>query len=224
MVAGIQTWAVGSDSRVRRLFRNPSLSAEGKLTATVLIAAVFALQFAGGEAQQLLRYERDSVLNGQVWRLLTAHLVHLGWSHLLLNTAGLIFLLSGFGPSPRHLSVKLFVIALAVSSALLIFEPALDWYVGLSGLLHGLAVLLAFQLWTADRFIAMALCGGVAAKVFWEQVAGSDADLALQIGGEVIVDAHLYGLLAGVACALAAKILERMRDRVLPADNAGERL
>ena len=43
-----------------------------------------------GESGRLaLRYEREAVLQGEYWRLLTGHLVHGTWLHLLLNGAGL---------------------------------------------------------------------------------------------------------------------------------------
>ncbi|MCW8196504.1 rhombosortase [Proteobacteria bacterium 005FR1] len=211
-------------ARITGLSRFSSLSTESIAAVTLLVAAAFAIQLAGLDAQQILRYERQPILDGEVWRLLTGHLVHLGWAHLLLNVAALVFLLFGLGACPPHLSANLIVIAFAVSSGLLIFEPALEWYVGLSGVLHGIAVLVALRLWTADRLIAAALFAGTAAKIVWEQTTGADADLVRQIGGEVIIDAHLYGFLAAIACTLSTVLLARHRHRAGSADNADNRL
>src|SRR5690348_16523483 len=45
----------------------------------------------GGDALRLpLRYDRDAVLHGEVWRLLTGNFVHLGAGHLLEDMAGLV--------------------------------------------------------------------------------------------------------------------------------------
>ncbi|MGH8230318.1 MAG: rhomboid family intramembrane serine protease [Steroidobacteraceae bacterium] len=43
-----------------------------------------------GRAQ--LAYERAGLAQLQFWRLISAHLVHLGWQHTLLNCAGLALL------------------------------------------------------------------------------------------------------------------------------------
>jgi len=39
--------------------------------------------------QLILRYERSSILDGELWRLLSAYLVHGGWEHLWLNIIAL---------------------------------------------------------------------------------------------------------------------------------------
>ncbi|WP_208513795.1 hypothetical protein [Variovorax paradoxus] len=42
----------------------------------VLASLMLALQAGGEPVYEALRYERSAVLGGQLWRLLTAHLVH----------------------------------------------------------------------------------------------------------------------------------------------------
>jgi len=37
-----------------------------------------------------LRYDRLALSIGQIWRLLTSHLVHLNWAHCFLNLFGLL--------------------------------------------------------------------------------------------------------------------------------------
>jgi len=54
----------------------------------VLISTALAL--GGQTVTEALRYQRGAILDGQWWRLISGNLVHLGWSHLLLNLAGLI--------------------------------------------------------------------------------------------------------------------------------------
>jgi len=39
----------------------------------------------GDSANELLRYDRGAIAAGGWWRLLTAHIVHLDASHLVLN-------------------------------------------------------------------------------------------------------------------------------------------
>ena len=56
-----------------------------------LICIVALLAAAGGEAATaLLRYERALLQDGENWRLISGHFVHLGWAHLVLNVTALL--------------------------------------------------------------------------------------------------------------------------------------
>src|SRR5262245_13977247 len=66
------------------------------VTVLILAAAL------GGDAIRMeLRYERAAVFRGELWRLVTGHIVHLGWSHTLLNLAGLALVWMLCGPVLR---------------------------------------------------------------------------------------------------------------------------
>ena len=60
-----------------------------------LAATLVALQASGW--RRALEYRRAAVLHGQLWRLLTGSLVHLGWAHLLRDVTGLLLLWLLFG-------------------------------------------------------------------------------------------------------------------------------
>jgi membrane associated rhomboid family serine protease len=65
------------------------------LTSWAVVAlALLCLAFAAGgdEARELGRYERLAIENGEYWRLVTAHLVHLSAGHLWPNVAALAIL------------------------------------------------------------------------------------------------------------------------------------
>lgn len=146
-----------------------------------------------------LRYER-SLLAAEPWRLFTAHVVHLGWVHLVLNLAGLLLIWALFGRAlrPWAWGAALLVCALAVSLGLWWRDTDLAWYVGLSGVLHGLLVLGALASLPTERRMALLVLVGVAAKLAWEQYSGGDTGTAALVGGAVIVNAHLYGALGGL--------------------------
>src|SRR5690606_7331879 len=80
---------VTQNNRIRRY-----LHALGAPAAGILLMA--ALQAAG--LAHSLRYDRQAILDGEVWRLLSGNLVHLGWSHLWLNAFGLLLVWLLFGP------------------------------------------------------------------------------------------------------------------------------
>jgi rhomboid family GlyGly-CTERM serine protease len=173
--------------------------------AAVLVAVALALALMGAPATQALRYERHAVLAGQVWRLISAHLVHLGWVHAALNAvalAGIAWLLGPLHTSRRWAGLAL-VCALGVSLGLWAFSPRIDWYVGLSGVIHGLAAAGAATLLRQDRTGGRLWLAALAVKLAWEQWQGPASGSLPWLAGATIVDAHLYGAVAGLAGSLA---------------------
>ena len=63
------------------------------------LAVVAAL--AGEPGSLWLRFQADAIWSGEIWRLVTAHLAHLGWSHTLMNMAGLALVWWLVGPLLR---------------------------------------------------------------------------------------------------------------------------
>lgn len=177
--------------------------AESRLAAWGLPAALAAacLLVALTDSWPALRYER-ALLGAEPWRLLTGHLAHLGWMHLALNLAGLaaVWALLGALLRPAAWLAVLLACALGVSGGLYLLDPDLAWYVGLSGVLHGMFVAGALAGLGRARLFHALLLVGVVVKVAYEQVAGADIGSAELVGGAVVVDSHLYGVLAGFAC------------------------
>lgn len=165
----------------------------------VVAIAVFVIGAFGSNVADALRYERSAVLQGQFWRLVTGNLVHIGPTHLALNLAGLA-LVCGLYPktlTARQWSATLFICALTVTLGLLVFSPQIAWYVGLSGVLHGLFVagaLVQFRHGRRSAYVYLVLIG---VKLALELVWGSSAEVSALIGGDVIVVAHLYGAIGG---------------------------
>jgi rhomboid family GlyGly-CTERM serine protease len=168
-----------------------------------LIALAVVLLALGGDAVLMrLRYERHAVLDaGQYWRLLTAHLVHLSYAHAALNLGGLALVPALF---PRHFSTRSWVVialasAMAIDVGFVWNEPQLQWYAGLSGVLHGALAAGAIAWWRKEsKVLASALTVVLVGKLIWEQVFG-----ALPLSGDmpVVVAAHLYGAIGGAAAA-----------------------
>lgn len=164
------------------------------------IATIAALLQATGGAETW-RLARELVLS-EPWRLASGQLVHLGWTHMLMNLAGLGIVWTLFG---RDLQTWQWVGAIlacgaGVSLGLLCLSPGLDWYVGFSGILHGLlAAAVLVRISRQPTTLTALVLIGLAAKLAWELLAGGEADTARLIGGTVVVDAHFYGALAGAA-------------------------
>lgn len=185
------------------------------LFSLTLALACLLLAVAGDAGREWLRYER-ALLPAEPWRLLTAHLVHLGWSHLILNLAGLalIWALVGEHLDPRRWLLVFAISAFAVSGGLWLFDPALRWYVGLSGVLHGLLVAGAVAGIGRRSREMLVLLGLVSVKLAWEQWSGPLPGSEASAGGPVVVDAHLFGALAGLAIGINLQLFSaRSPDR-----------
>ena len=165
----------------------------------VLGGAAFLIMLLGDGAAMGLRYQREAVLEGEIWRLLSGHLVHLGWSHLLMNlmALGLIWALFGDVLSIAAWLLLLLSSALFDGLGLLLMSPEIKWYVGMSGVLHGLFMAGALAAMVSGRRDGLLLLGVLAAKLLWEQFAGPLPGSETGAGGPVVVDAHLYGAIAG---------------------------
>jgi rhomboid family GlyGly-CTERM serine protease len=173
--------------------------------------AIIMVGLAGQDASVWLRYDRQAILAGQIWRLFTGHLVHLGWPHLLVNLAGLalVWALVGSALSNGRWVATSLACALAVGLSLLVLSPTVARYVGLSGVLHGLMAAGALVQLRAGVQRAGWILGVLALKLAWEQMAGPLPGSAATAGGRIIVDAHLYGALAGLLAAWLVPVAMR---------------
>jgi len=85
----------------------------------------------------------------------------------------------------------------------------LIWYVGLSGLLHGLLIAGAIRGIRTQTMESAIMLVAVAGKLIYEQLVGPLPGSEATAGGAVITNAHLYGAIGG---ALAAAILWRRAE------------
>jgi len=167
----------------------------------LVIPFMVLLQAIGPE---YLRYQQDLLEQGQLWRYLSAHWVHVGWMHLLLNALGLVICVSLTHPGWSTARWLLYSVILGIGISLLftLYNPELSDYAGLSGVLFGLYLLSALSLYARDRLIALLIISALVIKVTMEQTGFYDFNSGALIGARVIVDAHLYGLLTAIAIAL----------------------
>jgi rhomboid family GlyGly-CTERM serine protease len=162
----------------------------------------------GGDAgREVLRYQREAIADGEFWRLFFGHLAHLGISHLLLNIAGLLLIWFLVGHRFRNIQwIAIVLICVAgIDLGFWFLDKQLNWYVGLSGLLHGLLLAGAIAGISAAKTESLTILVVVLAKLAWEQIFGPLPGSEASSGGNVIVNAHLYGAIAGVIAALVLR-------------------
>jgi rhomboid family GlyGly-CTERM serine protease len=169
------------------------------------LMALLLLLGAGGEPVRVaLRYDAAAIAAGEGWRLLTGNLVHLGWWHLFLNEMGVLVLVL-LCPEPLPWPVwarRLLLLGLGMSLGLYAFT-ATRWYVGMSGVIHGLFLLGLVRQVVRDRDLIAAGCiAYLVGKIAWEMYSGVPVSDEQAIGGKVLVESHLYGTLSAVLYGL----------------------
>ena len=171
----------------------------------VLLIVMLAIMLGGEHAVALLRYERAAVLDGEVWRLLTGHFAHADGPHLLWNVLGLMLVFALFAReySPGEWLAMMLASTVAIDLGFLVLEPQLGWYVGLSGVLHGLmAAGLAAWLRVRRDPLTVIVTLLFVAKLLWEHLNGPLPLTAGTLSVPVVHEAHTYGAIGGALCAI----------------------
>jgi rhomboid family GlyGly-CTERM serine protease len=187
-------------NRVRPLLQ--SLNCDGRYGWALLGACVLLLlPCLAGEAGRLgLRYDRVAIGAGQLWRLLTGHWVHLSVRHALLNALGLALMWALFARdySPRQWLLIVLGAVLAIDAGLWLWDSTLAWYVGSSGVLHGVMAAGTLAHLVRREPDGWLLAAFLAGKLAWEHLVGP---LPFSGTAQVVVDAHLFGVIGGTAVA-----------------------
>jgi rhomboid family GlyGly-CTERM serine protease len=157
--------------------------------------------------QSHLEFQHRAIAEGELWRLLSGHLLHLGWQHLSMNLLGLWLIwamLLRFEPN-LHCAPALILLGLGTSLGLDFLSPEIAWYRGFSGVLHGLLAWGLLIQWQRSPLTHGIILGLLALKLVWEQVAGPLPGSTELVRGRIVVEAHLYGALSG-ACLGALQL------------------
>ena len=162
------------------------------------------------------QFDRSMITTGEYWRLFTCHFLHLSSYHLIMNLLGLgmvIYILNLHESWLVHFIFILFN-TLFVSFFLLFFAPDLQWYVGLSGILHGLFIFALYSSPHYSYWIKAVIYTSIVAKILWEYSPYYDDMSSFDnIGGRVEYRAHFYGVLAGVTFIILCQIKKRFLKR-----------
>ncbi len=191
-----------------------------RLSATVgmyaVVVAIIAAELflpAG-----LLEYRRALAFS-EPWRLFTGHFVHLSFLHALLNGVALLLLDRLFADrlTARDLFGMLAIVPVVMSLAFWLVLPELQWYRGLSGVLHAIffAGCVAWIGQTAGRarWLPVAALVGGTVKVLLEQPWDASFPVHELLRVAVVPQAHLIGAVVGTATGL---VLRQRRQQAEP--------
>jgi len=105
---------------------------------TPLVLSVSVLSFCSPKIASMLVFDRDAVMQGEVWRLFSSYFVHFTNIQLVYNL--LVFGIAGWiveKKSQLHFSLLYLSMALVIGVTLFVLKPAMTYYGGLSGLACG---------------------------------------------------------------------------------------
>jgi len=199
--------------RIPQLLQLDARAWRAPLALALMLVAFQVFAELAGEA---LPYDRAAILDrGEYWRLFTAHFYHYDLTHLAWNLAGLALVAWLFVREYdlRGWMAILVASTFAVDLGFLVLEPQLEWYVGFSGVLHGLmAAGLCAWLWRKPDAVTALVAVLFALKLGWEHFAGALPFTASTLAIPVIHEAHTYGAIGGTVAA--AWLLQRQRRAV----------
>jgi rhomboid family GlyGly-CTERM serine protease len=154
------------------------------------------------------RWEHDLISTHQWWRLFTGNFTHTNFYHLGMNLVGFWVISYLFQARTQSLAINTALIALIIGIGLLFTDTHI--YYGLSGVLHGLFALYAYQEVTSGKKSSVLLLAGLGGKLALESQGSSVTSTAELIGVRVSTESHLIGSIAGLAIAmLAHKVFKR---------------
>lgn len=149
----------------------------------------------------LLIYQREEIVQGEVWRLLTGQLLHLSIEHYIYNIVAFLLL---YNIALKLHSERIFWLSviwcnIATGLAIFFMLPNVIWYAGASGFLHGVVLVMIIQLIKQQLFLGLFFLLIIITKLVYEQVFG----VIGQFNFKVIVDVHLIGFISGVLYLVA---------------------
>jgi len=182
---------------------------------TLLVCVLATLLFLVPAFKDTMIYDRDAIIDGQWWRLITGNLVHLSTMHftydvLAMLVIGIVVELRGI----RYVWLVYLFAAMDIGAAVFIASPELRFYGGLSGIVTATLVYLC-MCWGLEsgiwRMFCISMLVLVALKIGMEFMFGqsllSAADPQLFIPSPV---SHLAGALTGVLVFLSLWLIFRV--------------
>jgi rhomboid family GlyGly-CTERM serine protease len=178
------------------------------LLLTLFVGLNLVTLFMGWDAY--LQYQRYAIGHGEVWRVITGHLVHISAMHFLLNLFGLLIiwqLASDWMGNADSLKILL-ISMLLISLGLYFFYPQVQWYRGLSGALHAFWSAAAFLGLERRRPLAILLLALLLIKLAWEVTIGPVPMSRELSGGDILIQSHWLGAISGLLIAAGFMILK----------------
>lgn len=167
------------------------------------------------EIKEYLSLNRDKILLGEYWRIVTGNIVHTNIYHWVMNILALTFIFYIFKPSIKEFEIVGFLLCLLVGIEIYFFTD-INNYKGLSGVLHGLFAYYVLKELIDDNkdiFMFIALFG-LTVKVTLELNGDSNQYLENLINARIAIESHFYGAINGVILIFVKQIIEKIKKNI----------
>lgn len=167
------------------------------------LGLVISLLFMLQNYWAALEFDRQQILSGEVWRLWTGHFVHTNTSHLTLNIAAATLCYFAFFSKIKinELIFLSFIFSTLIGLALIFTCPGINWYNGLSGLLHAYVAFFCVRFAREENRVFWLGFLAVWMKVLLETIRAHFGHEYLRGSMVVITEAHFLGVFFGSVTA-----------------------
>lgn len=153
--------------------------------------------------KESLEWNRELILEGQVWRIITSNFSHFNLNHLLMNFAAFsgiyYFYYNGF----ENKTFLIFSFLISIIGGFLLFYTNYTIYNGMSALIHGLLGYLAISdIFKGNKGYGFLILIGISLKLTKEQIYGADKYITELVASNVAIESHLIYFFVGISLAL----------------------
>jgi rhomboid family GlyGly-CTERM serine protease len=149
---------------------------------------------------------------GELWRLISGHIIHADWQHYLMNMVGLSLCVATFYKdiATKHWPLSFLFIACFSSIGLLMIYPEDYRYVGFSDVLHGWILLGALAICHKETKLSIAIF-----VLFWLKIIEENMSLTFftsyGVTGNVAKESHILGAVGGIIYGIMLQALIRRK-------------
>ncbi len=189
------------------VFVNPK---EYSLAIAISMVSLLVMTFEPVSGEWL-RYQSFEVSSGQWWRIFTANLCHSNWNHWILNIAGLWLMDLFYQPVlSQKTRAALLVFCMFLNVLMIHFWMKINWYVGLSGALHGYLIGGALLSWNKAKWLNFMIIFTTIIKLFVESHWQINSATEQLINANVLEEAHSFGAISSVIFWLLLIVYTRL--------------
>ncbi len=182
-----------------------------------IIGLTLIVFFLQPNITQYLAFSHTALKEFEFWRLITATFCHTNFNHLLMNISGLLITIFLFIDTFKKTKLWPLILfnSVLISTMIFFLDPKILWYVGLSGVLHGLfSYAVCSDLIRKDRW-GYILGFAIIVKISFEQLHGAEKATMLLINAPVLINAHLYGAISGIIFFILQKNIKICKHKYL---------
>lgn len=155
-------------------------------------------------------WDLNRIREGEIWRLFTSSFTHTNLNHLLLNLSAMWLFLLAF--LKKEFPVG-FILYCSFTIGLILCFLA-DYqnvtFAGLSGLLHGLMIIIALELKRTEKWLIISI---VIIKVLIEYFYGASTTTSELINARVAFESHIIGVISAISYFVMHKVQKTYENK-----------